>query len=41
MYEDNFKKYSAALSLVPPTLYTRATEYIDEQIAMVKSLREK
>ncbi len=41
MYEDNFKKYSLELQLVPPRDYTRATEYIDEQIDMIKVLIEK
>jgi cysteinyl-tRNA synthetase len=41
MYEDNFKMYSEALSFTPPRAYTRATEYMEAQIAMVQVLTEK
>jgi cysteinyl-tRNA synthetase len=41
MYEDNFKKYSSDLHLVPPRAYTRATEYMKAQIDMVQKLIDK
>ncbi len=40
MYENNFITYSNRLQLLPPT-YTRATEYIPEQISMVQKLIDK
>ena len=40
-YEANFKKYSKELNISAPNEYTRATEYMDEQIAMIQSLIDK
>ncbi len=41
MYEKNFRNYSEELWIDAPDTYTRATEYIQEQIDMVKTLTEK
>ncbi len=41
MYENNFKKYMSELMISHPDVYTRATEYIQEQIDMVQALTEK
>ena len=38
MYETNFMTYAQALGIEPPLTYTRATEYMSQQIAMVQSL---
>jgi len=40
-YEANFKKYSWELQLEAPDVYTRATEYMNEQIEMIQSLVDK
>lgn len=40
-YEDAFKKDFDLLHLTHPLKWTRATEYIEEQIALVKTLEEK
>jgi len=36
-----FKRDAAALNILPPTIYARATDYIKEQIALVKVLEKK
>ncbi len=41
MYEANFKKYSDELQITPPDTYTRATEYMTQQIQMVQTLTDK
>lgn len=42
MYEENFKKYAYELGIdIDDIAFTRATEYIPEQITMVKSLTQK
>jgi len=41
MYEENFKKYSNELQITPPATYTRATEYMMQQIQMVQTLTKK
>jgi cysteinyl-tRNA synthetase len=41
MYEDNFIQYSLALQYVPPRAYTRATEYMNDQIQMIQVLTHK
>ena len=40
-YEESFKKDFDLLHLTQPLKWTRATEYIEEQIALVKTLEEK
>jgi cysteinyl-tRNA synthetase len=40
-YEEAFKEDLEKLNILPPDKYTRATEYIDEQIDLIKTLEEK
>jgi cysteinyl-tRNA synthetase len=40
-YTDVFKQDIARLNVTQPTLWTKATEHIQEQIAMIKTLEEK
>lgn len=40
-YTSVFIKDATALNIIPPTKYTRATDYIQEQIDMIKCLEEK
>lgn len=39
-YEDVFKKDIAALTILPPDIWCRATEHIEEQIAVIKKLEK-
>ncbi len=41
MYEENFKKYAKELQISGPKKYTRATEYMQKQIDMIKVLTDK
>jgi cysteinyl-tRNA synthetase len=40
-YEEAFKMDLALLNILPPEKYTRATEYIKEQIELIKTLEQK
>ncbi len=40
-YTGIFKKDSQLLNIIPPDVYSKATDYIGQQIAMVKCLEEK
>ncbi|MCX7878037.1 MAG: cysteine--tRNA ligase [Ignavibacteria bacterium] len=40
-YTKVFMEDSEALNIIPPTRYTKATDYIKEQIEMIKCLEEK
>lgn len=40
-YTEIFKQDAVLLNILPPTKYTRATDYIKEQIDMVKCLEDK
>jgi len=40
-YTEAFKKDISLLNILPPTIYCKATDFIDEQIEMVKCLQEK
>lgn len=40
-YEQAFKDDIEKLNILPPTKYTRATEYIDKQIELIQILEEK
>lgn len=40
-YEEAFKQDLEKLNILPPDKYTRATEYIEEQINLIKTLEEK
>ncbi|MBT9175692.1 MAG: Cysteine--tRNA ligase [candidate division WS2 bacterium] len=40
-YERAFKKDIARLNVLPPTLWTRATDHIDDQIKLIKKLQKK
>lgn len=40
-YTDVFKRDVDLLNVIPPLYYPKPTEYIDEQIAMIKCLEEK
>ncbi len=40
-YTEDFLQGMRALNLITPTHITKATEYIDEQLAMVRTLKEK
>ena len=40
-YTNVFKKDIELLNIIPPSFYPKATEYIDEQIAMIKCLEDK
>jgi cysteinyl-tRNA synthetase len=40
-FTEVFKQDAAALNILPPNKYTKATDYIPEQIEMIKCLEEK
>jgi cysteinyl-tRNA synthetase len=40
-FTDAFKKDIALLNILPPSIYCKATDYIKEQIEMIKCLEEK
>ncbi|MGO3701775.1 MAG: cysteine--tRNA ligase [Candidatus Saccharimonadales bacterium] len=40
-YGDYFLKHLETLNIIKPTHITKATEYIDEQLALVRTLKEK
>ncbi|MEO8666797.1 MAG: cysteine--tRNA ligase [Ignavibacteria bacterium] len=40
-YTDIFKRDMALLNIIPPYVYTKATEFIKEQVEMIKCLEEK
>lgn len=40
-YIESFKSDNLAFGNLPPTQYTRASDYVEEQIAIIKSLEEK
>ena len=40
-YSEVFKKDALALNILPPDQYTRASEYVKEQIALIKTLEQK
>ncbi len=40
-YTEEFFKDRDMLHIIPPTLYTKATDYIDEMVAMIEVLLEK
>lgn len=40
-FADEFKKDAASLNIVPPTVYTRAVEHINDMVALIEQLLEK
>lgn len=40
-YTEAFKKDISLLNILPPTVYCKATDFIDEQVEMIKCLEEK
>jgi len=40
-YTEAFKKDISLLNILPPTIYCKATDFINEQIEMIKCLQEK
>lgn len=41
VYIEGFKEDAASLNIQPPTQYARASDYVNDQIAIIKTLEEK